>query len=328
MKNYFTQVACGLFLCLIGVFPAMAQTETVLYDEAEVNGHPGFLTAWSVHGELDRVVVIVPGFDTENVNPPLEQLQDDFGEFVDFLGAFGWDVVMFEYVDGAQDLKANANNLARFLEYLDSQVGNAYHLAILSGSMGGIVTRTMFVQEDSNMGVDTYVAIDAPHWGVYLSRFVEDLIPLAEEYPAALQMTNGHPDYKEHYRWLRRVERNPAFHDAVIAPMNTCAIALSDGTRPWKVDWQDLIIHNKYYPVASFVEESGFESTYMPYHSTVKLDRIATYQLRRGGFNRYKYRSLESSYFDETIANPRAEHGAPEEAVLQAVNFILENAPE
>jgi hypothetical protein len=327
MKTAFIHPITVFLLCVAWLWPATSRAETVLYDQYEVNGHPGYLTAWAVHGELDRVLLIVPGFDTENDSMPLDDLEGDFSELVDFMALFSWDVILFEYVDGAQDLKANADNLAHFIEYLDSQVGGDYHLAVLGGSMGGIVTRTLFVQEGSDMGVDTYVSIDAPHWGVYLSNWASDLAGLAIDYPAAQQMHNGDPAYKEHYSWLRKVERSQWFREQVNGPMNTCAIALSDGTQGWKVEWQDLTVHNKYYPVASYVEYSGLTSTYMPYHSSVYLDKTATYKMQRSGYNRYKYRDLQSSYFDETVANPRAEHGAPDEAVVQALSFIFRHAP-
>jgi len=243
------------------------------------------------------------------------------------MGLFGWDVIYFDYVDGAMDLKANADNLARFIEYLDSQAQDGYHLAVMGGSMGGIVARTMFVQEGSDMGVDTYVSIDSPHWGVYLSEWAEDLAALAIDYPAAHQMHNGDPAYKNHYQWLRQIEAAPWFENQVNNPMNTCAIALSDGRDEWEVKWQELYLHNKYYPVSSYVDYSGLTSTYMPYHSTVYLDSPKMEVSHRWGISRYEYRDLTSSYFDKTIGNPRDEHHAPDYAIIQALIYIVENYP-
>ena len=317
----------GLLLGPVLLMPALIHAETILYDQYEINGHPGYLSAWEVSHSMENVLLIVPGFDTRNSSMPLDELRGDFAPLVDFMNLFGWDVVFFDYVDGAMDLKDNADNLARFIEYLDTQAPEDYHLAVLGGSMGGIVARTMFVQEESGMGVDTYVSVDAPHWGVYLSNWAGDLAALAIDYPAAHQMHNGDPAYKQHYQWLRSVERSDWFREEVNGPMNTCAVALSDGSAKWSVSWDDLALHNKYYPVSSYVEASGLTSTYMPYHSTVYLDRTATKSELRFGEKRFRYRDLTSSYFDQVYANPRDEHAAPPYAVLQAVRCVAKYAP-
>ena len=99
----------------------------------------------------------------------------------------------------------------------------------------------MFVQENSNMGVDTYVSIDSPHWGVYLSNWGGDLAALAIDYEAAHQMYHGDSAYDDLYGWLYAVEHTEYFRNQVNGPMNTCAIALSDGTADWTVHWGDLI---------------------------------------------------------------------------------------
>ena len=314
-------IACLLLL------PGLARPATVLYDHYEINGHPGYLSAGEVNHDLKRVLLIVPGFDTRNNSTPLDQLQGDFAQLAGFMSLFGWDVILFDYVDGAIDLKQNAENLAHFIDYLDTQAPKDYHLAVMGGSMGGIVVRTMFVQEGSDMGVDTYVSIDSPHWGVYLSNWAGDLAGLAIDYPAAHQMHHGDPAHEEHYGWLRRVERSTWFREQVNAPMNTCAVTLSDGREGWEVSWEDLALHNKYYPVASYVEYSGLTSTYMPYHSTAYLDHTATESDWSFGSLRYRYRNLNSSYFDEVYASPRDEHAAPEYAVIQAVICVAQNYP-
>lgn len=309
------------------LLPGLARAETVLYDQYKIDGHPGYLTAGEVNHGLQRVLLIVPGFDTRNDSMPLDELQGDFAALAGVMRLFGWDVIFFDYVDGAIDLKENADNLAHFIEYLNTQAPADYHLAVMGGSMGGIVVRTMFVQELSDMGVDTYVSVDSPHWGVNLSHWAGDLAALAIDYPAAHQMHYGDPAYEEHYGWLRRVEQSTWFREAVNGPMSTCAVALSDGREEWDVSWGDLALHNEHYPVSSYVEYSGLTSTYMPYHSTVYLDRIATEQKFRPGSNRYRYRDLTSSYFDEIYANPRDEHSAPHYAVIQAVKCIAKHYP-
>ena len=105
-------ILCLALCCLLASVAAQAEPEHILHDEPEVNGHPGYLSAWAVHGELDKVVLIVPGFDTENDDLPFDRLTGEFQPAVDLLGAAGWDLVFYEYVDGSIDLRQNAwNNL-------------------------------------------------------------------------------------------------------------------------------------------------------------------------------------------------------------------------
>lgn len=314
-----------VFCCLSLLFSTLSWGRTVLHDEPIVNGHPGYLSAWDVNGPLDKVILIVPGYDTKNNSLPIDELYGDIAPITEFMGSFGWDIVYFDYVDGAIDLKANAGNLARMIEQLDSQADGDYHLAILGGSMGGIVARTMFVQENNDMGVDTYVSLDSPHWGVYLSNWVGDVPAQIIDTKAARQMYNGDPAYKEHYGWLRSVEGTRAFKRKINRPMDTCAITLSDGSQGfWKVSWNDLALHNKYYPVSSYVSYSGLKSTYMPYHSTAYLDSFKLKKKNRGGFNLYRYADHTSSYFDQVIPNKADEHSAPAYAWLEALVFIIE----
>ncbi len=304
-------------------------TDVILHDVPQLDGQPGYRSAWAVHGPLDKVLIIVPGFDVDNSKLPIEELDGDFRHVVEDLGALGWDVVFFEYIDGSIDLKVNANNLARFIEYLDSRAEPDYHLAVLGGSMGGIVTRTLLVQEDSRMGIDSYVSIDSPHWGVTLSKWLGRLPAQLITAEAAHQMAAGEPAYREHYGWLRSTEQDPDFSRRVVTPIDTCAIALSDATDGWwKVSWNNQTLHNRFYGVSSIIYEEGLTSTYMPFHSTAYLDNPRTQQKRRWGYNKYRYKNLTSSYFDRVLANPVDEHQAPAYAVEQALQFILEHGPD
>jgi pimeloyl-ACP methyl ester carboxylesterase len=303
-------------------------SEQIIYDEIEVNGHEGFLTAWDKNGPLDKVIILAAGFDTDNDDHPADFFYDEYQELLDTLGPDGWDFIYFDYVDGSTDIKKNADNLARFIDYLDTQVGGEYHMALVGGSMGGIVARTMFVQEYRDMGVDTFVTVDSPHWGVTLSEWVEDIAEILLDFEAGHQMHNGSSEYYELYGWLRSIENDGAFRASIIDPMNTCAIALSNGeVSSWKTDWTDIAIHNKFYPVASYVAGEGLRSTFMPYHSTVYMDDRSTDSSVRFGYTKYNYVNTHTSYFDTKIPNDREVHGAPEHVIRQAVDFVLKHQP-
>eukprot|EP00755_Sulcionema_specki_P020027 Sspe_Gene.70936::Locus_41919_Transcript_2_2_Confidence_0.667_Length_2430::g.70936::m.70936 len=311
-------------MLLLLVLAGVCSGATLTYDQPTVNNHPGYQTAWETSGPIDKVMLFVSGFDLQNTQHPKDKVQD-FVRLVREATSDGWDVIYFDYVDGAIDLKQNADNLARFIEYLGTQAVPGYHLAVVGGSMGGIVARTMFVQEYSGMGVRTYVSLDSPHRGVVLSAWVEDLAESIINNRAARQMHAGDSAYNEHYGWLEAVEGDGRFLETIIDPMHTCAIALSDGEGKWEVNWGDLTIHNHYYPVASYLAAEGQQSTYMPYHSTIYAEQRSTERSRNWfkGTDTFYYRSTKTRYFDEKVANKRAVHGAPDHAIRQAVAFVL-----
>ncbi|OAD23238.1 hypothetical protein THIOM_000933 [Candidatus Thiomargarita nelsonii] len=54
------------------------------------------------------------------------------------------------------------------------------------------------------------------------------------------------------------------------------------------------------------------------------MDDYSTTKKKKFGYNKYAYNDTYSSYFDETIANPRDRHAAPQYAVEQALEFVLD----
>ncbi|MEN8121570.1 MAG: hypothetical protein ABFS35_14550 [Bacteroidota bacterium] len=330
MMNLKQVAVLTLILAGFSVIQLQAQAVRYIVDEPVINGHAGYAVAADVSGALDKVLLVVSGFDTKNESRPeneLDELSGGLQARYDEMIAAGWDIMYFEYVDGGIDLKHNAENLAFFIRYLD-QFAPDYHLAIVGGSMGGIVTRTMFVQENSDMGVETYVSLDSPHYGVTFSDWIENtgldniIESQFDNAPAGLQMYHGHPDYVEHYGWLESVEASAGFMENIIDPMNTCAIALSNGESQWEVNWSDLAVHNKWYGVSSIIVAEGQTSTYMPYHSVVMMDDAATNKKVRWNRNYYSYKNTHTSYFDTKIPNPVDEHAGPDYAIIQAMDFV------
>ncbi len=318
-----------LFLLLSFALAGTASAELQFYEQVEVNGHPGFQSAWSVSGELDKVILVVPGFDLVNDEPPAQAFEGVLGPVAWFIGLFGWDVIYFEYVDGAIDINDNADNLSVFIDYLNSVAEPDYHLALVGGSMGGIVGRTLFAAHNDNLGVDTFITIDSPHKGVMLSTWVNDLAELAINVPAARQMQYGHADYLTHYGWLESIEQSDDYRQRVLAPMSTLAITLSE-QKPegWVLPWSDVFLHGPYKPVSSYFELESLRSTFIPYHSAAMLDDGSLERSFDRDGARYQYRSLIGSYFDRVVTNPRDKHGAPDQTVVQAVLFALEHGPD
>jgi pimeloyl-ACP methyl ester carboxylesterase len=314
-------------------------SETI-YDSDPVNGHAGYLSAWRVSGDLDKPIIIVKGYDNSNDDHPIDDFDDDLGVLTQALTESGFDIIIFDYVNGTADLKQNADNLASFIHDLDGifeengvvDLDNDghpdYELSVIGGSMGGIVARTMFVQENDAMGVDTFVSLDAPHHGVYLSPYISWVTDFLDTI-AGHQMLEGDDAYFEHYNWLRAVESNPEFKARVIDPMHTAAIALSDGESSWHLDLGDLIFHTDYHDVSSYVEKEEARSDYIPYHSAVNMDNPSTMIVDRDFDSKdLKYTNTHTSYFDQKIQNPRAPHGGPDYAILQAIDFVVAHSSQ
>jgi pimeloyl-ACP methyl ester carboxylesterase len=323
-------------VALVTLLTARGEAQGTAFDVPVVNGHPGYLTAFqlSPDGIIDKVLIVVTGFDLSNDDHPIDDINDDYQPIIDKLGPLGWDVVIFDYVRGGIDLLDNADNLAHFIRIVDSVAVPDYHLAVVGGSMGGIVARAMFAQEGYDMGVDTFVSLDAPHHGVYLSKWLRGATSVElGEVPALLgaeggiQMLRGTPAHDALYGWMRDVESSPGFMAEVIDPMSTLCIALSDGEGDWNVNWYDKAVHGKFHDVSSFIELEGLETDYMPYHSVCNFNDSSTSRRRRFGYTKYWYNDTSTSYFDEKQPNPKTEHGAPDFAVEQAVDFVLRSAP-
>lgn len=341
IKGCFRLFFSFLILYVFGISTVHSLTpptaERVIFDEPVVNFHPGYIVAADISGEIDKVMLFVAGFDTVNTSHPedsLDAISSSMQSEIDALSADGWDIMFFEYVDGGIDLKDNADNLARFIEHIDSLAEPDYHLAVAGASMGGIVTRTMFVQEYSDMGVDTYLSLDSPHKGVTFSNWVDTTVGgtvafLMLQHPAGLQMFNNHPAYLLHYGWLENIEHNGHFMENIIDPMATCALALSDGEASWFVKNSELWTHNKWWPISSTLEVEGLTSTFMPYHSVVNMDNSSTHARYRFIGMEYEYKNTHTSYFDEKIPNPQAVHAGSGFALLfeQAIDFIVVNGP-
>lgn len=307
----------------------------IVYDRDPVNGHSGFLSAWRIIDELDKPIIVVKGYDAVNDSHPIDDLDDEFGKLIQPLTDSGYDIIVFDYVNGAADLKENADNLAEFIRYMDGAIlANGvidrdndahpdYELAIIGGSMGGIVARTMFVQENEAMGVDIFVTIDSPHHGVQLSPFLGWATDFIDSV-AGHQMLYGDDAYYEHYDWLRAIERSIAFKELVIDPMHTAAIALSDGESEWHLDFGDLLFHSDYHDVSSYIEKGDARSDYVPYHSAVYMDTTGVDKLDEGlDYLDLRYTDTHTSYFDLKIPNHRDLHGAPDYAVQQAIGFVI-----
>jgi hypothetical protein len=107
--------------------------------------------------------------------------------------------------------------------------------------------------------------------------------------------------------------------------MHTAAIALSDGESRWHLDFNDLGFNTEYHNVSSYIENRDFRSDYIPYHSAVNMDDTEVETLDSDWhYADLRYIDTHTSYFDLKIPNPRDRHSAPDYAIEQAINFVID----
>ena len=149
-------------------------------------------------------------------------------------------------------------------------------------------------------------------------------------------MTNGRDAFYELYGFIESFEEDNMA--TVIDPMDTCAIALSDGTGIWENSLADELAHSdysgacSYIPLANYIidDKEMLRSDFIPYHSAIKSDDPNGEV--RNFLDWYMYKTTSTSYFDKVINNEQTPHvylldefiiGPPHiEAVGQAFGFV------
>lgn len=190
-------------------------------------------------------------------------------------------VAVFVARDTSQDIRKNAANLVAAIAKLnqfatDAGIGDAnadgfpdYQLIVVANGIGGLWARAAFAQEQSNFGVDKLITVDTPHKGLLASSIITFQLPfLAAGSLAAQQMYNGDNDYNQFFSWLEG-EENESFISTTIDPINTIAVAFSNGENPWDLLWGDGWAHNVYYGVSSVVDLAQIEALLQLYAADV-----------------------------------------------------------
>jgi len=306
------------------------------YEISYVNGHSGYYTEGRCTGALDKPIIYglgFNGFDLGAGGPAsANQAFNWYEEQMEIMLSQGYDIIVIDYYDGDGDLRDNAENLAHFINYLDDLMeaqgyidgdGDGhpdYGLAYSGFSMGGVIPRVMFAQQNEGMGIDIYASLDGVHQGVVFSNLVNPIIQTVFnigvawpffDTPAGRQLTIGRDAHNELFGWLASIETEE-FLDRVIEPMDTVAVALSNAENPWEVSDWDLFFHTKfsgacsYVPLVSISHEDSYalRTDFVPYHSAINMDNPTVF---RDG-NTFWYEDTTTSFFDETIINEPSAH--------------------
>lgn len=276
---------------------------------AEVNGHSGFKVHVVADGVIDAPLIFCLGY--ENAYNPQSALQ--YIQLAGYTMGSGKDLMIFDSLDPSMSLYNNAENLAAFVGDVLPMFGVTEETPIICGgkSAGGLYTRIMFVQENDDMGIDTYFSVDTPHTGVVFSNWAMQLgIPYAFfTGEGAFQMMPTDPRYI-----LDDVaaQEKGYFLNQVIDDVEKIAFtAVNNDDNEWAVDDLTMAYHGVYFPVSSwqdttFLQEMGYpvpdKTGFIPYHSSAYLmtDEV---ELKDNGMWHYKA-NAQSKYFDQIVAPP------------------------
>jgi hypothetical protein len=137
---------------------------------------------WSGAGgnasDIDKPVLVVEGIDADNMN--LHETYYALGSQLFGTGqARGADVIILNFANGGQDLRANADVLESAILYLNGIRTGTKELVVAGVSMGGVIARYALADMEAR-GVpheaSHFVSIDAPQQGATVDRELQDFI--------------------------------------------------------------------------------------------------------------------------------------------------------
>ena len=172
---------------------------------------------------IDKPVLVVEGIDADNTN---------FHETYYALGlalfetgrSRGADVIILNFANGGQDLRANAAVLEDAIEYIN-RIRYGYKKLVVAGvSMGGVIARYALAGMEQNgtpHGASHFVSIDAPQQGAVVDDELQDFIknpPFGADppVPANLTSTAG----KQLLTYAAFDSSNPSLHDQFFDELN------------------------------------------------------------------------------------------------------------
>lgn len=175
------------------------------------------------------------------------------------------DIPVFVFIprDTELDIRENGVNLGDALTQINAMVESTgiadenqdgypdYKLIIVANGISGLWVRSMFVLENSNMGVDQLITLDTPHKGLRISLIGELYYNQISMYSISeKQIDPREPESFAFFSWLEGLETE-AFISSHIDPIETTSIAYSDGERSWTQWLHEEIYHSPFNKVSS-----------------------------------------------------------------------------
>jgi len=189
-----------------------------------------------------REGIILPINYTDTVNTYL-QLKG-FKHLADSILALGFDLIIVDFKNGAEEIEANAQALASCLGYLKALPSRTSELMLIGASMGGLTSRYALRKlEDAGIRhcVGTWVSFDSPHLGANIPLNYQALLKYlgygsyttmkkfdqSVMVPAAMQMLVNHIDSNGIAPQVRQRWNQKQFQTGF--PQKTKNVAITNG---------------------------------------------------------------------------------------------------
>lgn len=189
-----------------------------------------------------REGIIFPINYTDTVNTYLQL--EGFKHLADSVLALGFDLIIVDFKNGAEEIEANAQALASCLGYLSGLPSRTSELMLIGASMGGLTSRYA-LRKLENAGirhcVGTWISFDSPHLGAniplnyqallqylgYGSYTTQKKFDQSLMVPAAMQMLVNHIDSNGTAPQVRNRWNQKQFQTGF--PQKTKNVAITNG---------------------------------------------------------------------------------------------------
>jgi hypothetical protein len=191
-------------------FPLWASENPEFPWRLSVNTEVGLLSAnaytlYSEDGVFDQPFIFVEGIDFGYEQYPYQNgtfgwcqftggdysgdysMMSESPVFLNELRERGYDIILLDFVDGAADIRANAEILIKLIQLCNNFKEGNDHLVVAGASMGGQVARCALSKMEQ-MGephcVGVYISLDSPHEGANIPLGLQALLSFMSTYNA------------------------------------------------------------------------------------------------------------------------------------------------
>jgi len=148
-------------------------------DKIYYDGLGNWVSGWTgTTPEIDRPVIIIEGFDPQNLTWP-DYYYGKAANWLNRIRGLDADVLIFNFNEGGADLVANAHIIQGFARYIESITEGSEKIILAGLSMGGPIGRYALAEAEAQ-GIPLYVShflsIDSPQQDAIIPRDFLDYI--------------------------------------------------------------------------------------------------------------------------------------------------------
>lgn len=127
---------------------------------------------------LDRPVLIVEGFDSDNTDFPLIYYKAATN-FFEEIRSRDADIYLLNFAQGGQNIRLNADVVTYAVNYINSIQTSSQRIIIAGLSMGGVIVRYCLVDNEDNgtpLPISHFLSLDSPQQGAIISKKFQDYL--------------------------------------------------------------------------------------------------------------------------------------------------------